>query len=389
MTKQTEGISAFTGRTISCTCGHTHAVPIKQIAVGTGAVRELEEMLKPFSNKSVFLMGDQNTMALGRDAVAAYLKEAGCRITEYTFSGEHLVTDEKCIGSVLTHMAQGTALIAAVGSGTMNDVARVVAARCGIPYIIIATAPSMDGYASSTSAVVMDGGKKSLPLKPPYAIVCDLNLIKTAPDRMLAAGAGDILGKYIAVRDWQLASRETEEYYCPYIADLVLATADRCAGDLPVLFSRNEKVLERIMSSLVMAGITISMYGTSRPAAGMEHQMAHAWEVDAILSGVHASLHGNYVGLAALAACRLYELAASEFDLPGAERMPPYETMKGYMRQLRGYSELASLSISREAFRKGILYAAQPHIRYTLASYLRQQGKIEAYADRLTGEFFA
>jgi glycerol-1-phosphate dehydrogenase [NAD(P)+] len=137
-----------------------------------------------------------------------------------------------------------------------------------------------------------------------------------------------------------------------------------------------------------MAGIAISMYGTSRPAAGMEHQIAHAWEVAAILDGTNTYLHGNYVGLGALAACRLYELASQEFDLPGAERMPSFKTMESYIRQLKGYSSLATLCISKEVFHGGILHAAQPEIRYTLASVLRQKGKIAAYADRLTEEFF-
>jgi glycerol-1-phosphate dehydrogenase [NAD(P)+] len=246
----------------------------------------------------------------------------------------------------------------------------------------------MDGYASSTSAVVMDGGKKSLLLATPYAIIGDTDLVKTAPDSMLAAGAGDILGKYIAIRDWQLANRETGEYYCPDIASLVLATADRCAGDLPKLFDRDETILGELMNSLVMAGIAISMYGTSRPAAGMEHQIAHFWEVAAILDGDASHLHGNYVGLGALAACRLYELASQEFDLPGAERMPSFETMKHYIQQLKGYSTLDTLRIGKEVFLGGILHAAQPEIRYTLVSYLRQKGKIGAYADRLTKEFF-
>jgi hypothetical protein len=62
--------------------------------------------------------------------------------------------------------------------------------------------------------------------------------------------------------------------------------------------------------------------------------------------------------------------------------------MEGYLSYLKGYSSLKTLGISREVFHEGILHAAQPEIRYTLASYLGQRGKIEAYAGRLTEEFF-
>lgn len=384
--------SALAGRAISCSCGHTHAIPIRSIATGKGALAGLREMLADFRGKKVYLTGDETTLALGREAVCAQLAQAGCPVAEYMFeqpAGKHLVTDERLIGALLIHMPADTGLIVAVGSGTMNDVARAVSARCRIPYIIVATAPSMDGYASSVSAVVMDGGKKSVVLTTPVGVVGDVDLVKTAPDHMLASGAGDILGKYVAIRDWRLAQRETGEYFCPEIARLVLDTADRCAQSLPGLFDREDRAMHEMMDSLVMAGFAISMYGTSRPAAGLEHQIAHYWEVDAILKGTNTSLHGNYVGLGALAATRMYELAEQEFDLPGGEAMPSFRQMQEYMRLLKGYSGLEALGIGKDVFRKGILHAAGPEIRYTLASYLREKGKIEEYAGRLTEEFFA
>lgn len=386
-----KNISFMAGLSMQCACGHTHRVPIQSIATGKHALKSLADMLSAFRGKKVYLVGDENTMALGRDAVFACLKEAGCDVTEHVFpceTGKHLVTDERLIGGMLLRMAPQTELVVALGSGTMNDTARVVSTRCNIPYIIVATAPSMDGYASSTSAVVMDGGKKSVMLTVPYGIAGDTDLIKTAPDHMLAAGAGDILGKYVALRDWKLAERETGEYYCPYIAKLVLSTADRMASSLPGLFGREDEMLHGMMDSLIMAGITICMYGTSRPAAGAEHQIAHSWEVAAIQAGTNTYLHGNYVGLGALVACRLYELAGKEFDLPGGENAVSSAQMEGYLSHLKGYSSMKTLGISREVFHEGILHAAQPEIRYTLASYLGQKGRIGAYADQLTEEFF-
>jgi glycerol-1-phosphate dehydrogenase [NAD(P)+] len=386
-----QAISEMANRSIDCVCGHTHHVPIQSIITGGNALKGFGSMLSAFQGKKVYLVGDENTMALGRDAVRAFLDKAKCEVSEYVFpceTGKHLVTNERLIGGMLLRMAPQTELLIAIGSGTMNDTARVVSTRCNIPYIIVATAPSMDGYASSTSAVVMDGGKKSVMLTVPYGIVGDTDLIKTAPDHMLAAGAGDILGKYVAIRDWKLAQRETGEYYCPYIADLVLSTADGMASCLPRLFDRGEDMLHDMMDSLVMAGIAICMYGTSRPAAGAEHQIAHSWEVADIQAGTNTYLHGNYVGLGALVACRLYELAGQEFDLPGSDCAISSAQMEGYLSYLKGYSSLKTLGISREVFHEGILHAAQPEIRYTLASYLGQRGKIEAYAGRLTEEFF-
>lgn len=384
-------LSSLAGQTIVCSCGHTHRIPIGSIHTGKDALGHLGNVLFPFTGQSVYLVGDENTMVLGRDKVRAHLDAAGCHVTEHTFlspPGSHLVTDERLIGSMLVHMPKDTDLIIAIGSGTMNDTARVISARCNIPYIIVATAPSMDGYASVTSAVVMDGGKKSVPLTVPYGIIGDTDLIKTAPDHMLAAGAGDMLGKYTALRDWELAARDTGEYFCPVIAEMVRSAADRCAGHLPWLFDRDEETLWMMTDALILSGLAICMYGTSRPAAGLEHQIAHFWEVDAIRSHAGAHLHGNYVGLGALAACRLYEMAEEEWDLPGKEGFPSYGQMTEYIRILKGFCSPEVLGITPQTFREGILHAARPEMRYTLASFLAQMGRIDAYARRLTEEFF-
>ena len=54
-------------------------------------------------------------------------------------------------------------MLLAVGSGTLNDVTKYVSARTGIPYVIAATAPSMDGYASTVAPTILDGFKPPCP----------------------------------------------------------------------------------------------------------------------------------------------------------------------------------------------------------------------------------
>lgn len=389
--KQTFDVSTMSNMKMDCKCGHSHIVPIKKIITGSGALNGLEGILEDFRGARVYLVGDENTMPLAKEKVGALLNAAGCKVDEYIFkspNGKHLVVNEQLIGNMLIHMRPNTKLIIAIGSGTMNDLSRVISVSCGIPYIIIGTAPSMDGYASSTSAVVMDGGKKSVPLGAPYAIIGDVDLMRTAPDIMLAAGASDILGKYVAIRDWKLAERENKEYFCPYIADLVIEAANLCAEGLEQIFSRDPQVLKTVIDTLIMSGAAISMYGTSRPAAGSEHQIAHYWEVAAIHAGETNNLHGNYVGLGTLVACRLYELAGQKLNLPSGDFMPLSKQIDKYLRILKGYSSIETLCISREVFREGLFHAARPEIRYTLPTYLQQLGKLEFYIDCLIEEFY-
>jgi phosphoribosylformimino-5-aminoimidazole carboxamide ribonucleotide (ProFAR) isomerase len=52
--------------------------------------------------------------------------------------------------------------LVAVGSGTINDLCKYAAAQDGKPYVVFATAPSMNGYTSMNAAITVDGHKRSL-----------------------------------------------------------------------------------------------------------------------------------------------------------------------------------------------------------------------------------
>lgn len=82
-----------------------------------------------------------------------------------------MIPDEKAVGKMFMELEAGTGMIVAVGSGTLNDMAKYMSSRTKIPYTIVCTAPSMDGYASS-GAPLMNGGRKiSYTATLAYAIV--------------------------------------------------------------------------------------------------------------------------------------------------------------------------------------------------------------------------
>src|SRR5512137_448383 len=80
--------------------------------------------------------------------------------------------------------------IVAVGSGTINDLCKSAAAAAGKPYVVFATAPSMNGYTSTNAAITVDGHKHSLPAAAPVGVFLDLEVLAAAPARMIRAGLG-------------------------------------------------------------------------------------------------------------------------------------------------------------------------------------------------------
>ena len=55
----------------------------------------------------------------------------------------------------------------AVGSGTITDIVRFAAHVMRLPFVVMPTAPSMDGYASSGAPLVVEGVKRTYMVKPP------------------------------------------------------------------------------------------------------------------------------------------------------------------------------------------------------------------------------
>ena len=119
-------------------------------------------------------------------------------------------------------------LVLAVGSGTVNDSCRVASYRLNLPYAIVGTAPSMDGYASAGSPFLFNGSKATVQATTPKYIIADLDVMKDAPWDMMLAGIGDMFGKYTGMLDWELARDYTGEYFCEKIGKDVIDATDKC-----------------------------------------------------------------------------------------------------------------------------------------------------------------
>ena len=88
-------------------------------------------------------------------------------------------------------------------------------------YFVIATAPSMDGYASGAAQLIVRHMKTTYEVRLPKAILADIKILCEAPMEMINAGFGVILGNYFCLADWKMAHSILGEYRCPYVESLV------------------------------------------------------------------------------------------------------------------------------------------------------------------------
>lgn len=291
----------------ACECGKTHVARIENIAVGEGALKKLPEILKTqkvndnavlSTQDKILIVADVNTWAVGGDRVSAMVRDLGYPVETFVFSHKSMHAEEKYALEMKAAVPADTKLIIAIGSGTLNDITRYVAFDLGIPYYIVATAPSMDGYASNVSPLIHNNLKITYPAVCAAAIIGDAQLLATAPDIMIAAGLGDVIGKYLAISDWKLSSIINGEYYCEPVGELVLHSVQKCVDSVPGLVKRDPQALTYLMESLVLIGIAMSYIEYSRPASASEHHIAHFLEMKSIFKGEYGQLHGTCVGMA-------------------------------------------------------------------------------------------
>ena len=61
-----------------------------------------------------------------------------------------------------------------------------------------------------------------------YGLVGDTDILKTAPQDLIQAGYGDVVGKITAIADWDLAVKANSDYRCDTCVTLVNRALDKC-----------------------------------------------------------------------------------------------------------------------------------------------------------------
>ena len=288
-------------------CGKVHEAGLSRVIIESGAIQKLPEIITSYGAKKVFLLADPNTYAAAGRAVEEILTREGLTFTVYLLNSQKAEPDEHAVGSVAMHFDKTCDLILGVGSGVVNDIGKIIANLTGLPYVIFGTAPSMDGYASATSSVIRDGLKYSLPSVCPDTVVGDLDILCAAPMRMILAGLGDMLAKYVSLVEWQMAVIINGEYYCSYVADLVREALEQCVANLEGLTRREPEAVKAVMNGMVLSGIAANYAGISRPVSGMEHYISHILDMRGVEFGTKTDLHGIQCGVGTLMALEMYE----------------------------------------------------------------------------------
>lgn len=335
-----------------CPCGKRHTADIDDVIIGNGVIAKLPEIIAKYGAKKPFILADVNTHQAAGEAVCNLLDASGIDYSSYVFPNTALEPDEQAVGSLMLHYDSRCDLIIGIGSGVINDIGKILSNITGHRYIIIATAPSMDGYASATSSMARDGLKISLNTRCADVILGDMDILKNAPLHMLKSGLGDMLAKYISIAEWRIAHIITGEYYCEEVAQLIRSALKKCVDNAEGLLKREDTAIRAVFEGLVIGGIAMTYAGVSRPASGVEHYFSHVWDMRGLEFGTPVDLHGIQCAQATLVAAKLYE--AVKGMTPSKEQAEAfvadfrYDSWRETLRSFLGRSAEAMIALEEK-----------------------------------------
>ncbi|RQD78736.1 MAG: iron-containing alcohol dehydrogenase, partial [Halanaerobium sp. MSAO_Bac5] len=372
-----------------CSCGRVHQVPIQEVLIEENAVAKVPKLLEKTTEfKKIYLVDDKNTKEAAGNELKKTLEEAGYEVVEITLKekegDDHLVPDPDAIFGVMAGV-EDDGYILACGSGSLNDLTAYAAHKMKKPYSIYATAPSMDGYASSIASITVDGVKKSYDITPPELIIGDLNVLAASPWKLIQSGLGDLLGKVTSLLGWKMQRILLDAYFCQEAYDLVEDVLDDLMDNYQSILERDIDGVDALTKGLIYSGIAMMMVGNSRPASAGEHQISHFFDMYSGIFKEPVPTHGIKVGVASVITSELYlrllEEDFSQLELKHDRQAREKAIKEIYLEKAPKILELLDERWEREKLSKERLLAKETEIKAAIKEYENSLKEVEVILD--------
>jgi glycerol-1-phosphate dehydrogenase [NAD(P)+] len=280
------------------------------VSIRAGALDDVVSWVKKIGSKiTVCIVFDDITRQIAGERVVDLLKKDNHKVLECRVpngAGGRPHADEPRL-KIVESALRDCELAIAVGSGTINDLTKLASYNQSIPYLSVATAPSMNGYTSAIAAIMLRGVKRTVACHQPMAVIADLDILSNCPIELIASGLGDLESKPTATADYRLGHMVRKEHYCPAPESVVLSAEAKVAESAEGLSAKDPEAIRVLVEALLLSGISMKLAGSSSPASGGEHLISHYWDMTAAADGRVEGLHGAQVGVATLVTASLYE----------------------------------------------------------------------------------
>ena len=269
--------------------GKEMAIP-SILKIGNGALGKIGGYLKAENLDQVVLFFGNGLIDMFGELVMNSLKEAEVNVLEYNELDTVDIDDIITLAFAIPNKAKA---VISIGGGKVIDAGKYAAFLRNLPFISVPTSSSSDGFSSASASLLVQGKRTSVPARLAYGIIVDTQVIRTAPEKFIYSGIGDMISKITALYDWIFE----EKAGCGEVNDFAVMIAKKAVNSFvrtPYESIKDELFLKELLDSLAMSGIANEIAGSSAPTSGSEHLISHA--LDKILEV--PQLHGIQVGIA-------------------------------------------------------------------------------------------
>jgi 3-dehydroquinate synthase len=265
------------------------------ISIAAGLLAKLGENCQRLSlGQRCAIITDRNVARHYGKAAEKNLAAAGFECVGITLpageTAKSLATVQHCYQHLAQHRLERKSFIVALGGGVVGDLAGFVAATYlrGIPLVQVPTTllAQVDSSVGGKVGVNLKAGKNLVgAFYQPRLVLCDLNTLRTLPEREYRAGLGEVI-KYGIIYD--------------------AALFRRLERDLPKLLKREPRVLAEVVARC--CEIKAEVVGADEQEAALRailnfgHTIGHALEA---ISGYGRWLHGEAIAIGQVAAAKL------------------------------------------------------------------------------------
>jgi len=341
---------------------NTHSINIPLfLRVYDNALSDLGSILSNAGYQKVIVYFGNDLIDLFGSTVLTSLHDSGVEVLAYK---ELDTIDMQDIIEIAFSLSSKTQAVLGIGGGKVIDAAKYISYLKKLPFISIPTSTSSDGFASSSASLLLNGKRNSVPAKMAAGIVVDTQVIRTAPERFIYSGIGDMISKITSLYDWLYE----EQCGNTQIDDFAMMIAKKAVNSFvrtPYESIKDQLFLKELVDSLAMSGIANEIAGSSAPVSGSEHLISHA--LDKILDA--PQLHGVQVGIATYLMSKVQDHR--------------YERVDTVLEQTGFYDYVKTLQMRKADFLQAIDMA--PDIKPNRHTYLHEE-KYRTLAKQLVQE---
>lgn len=297
-----------------------HATDTKACVIGENVLGQVPGLFRqhfPGATRAI-VVADPRTWAAAGEKVSTLLKEAGLSVSQYMFEPDgktfhadyHYAAElREALKAEIAKAPTERMVPVAVGSGVVNDLTKLASGEIGdLPYLVCATAASVDGYSSFGAAIRSpEGAKQTYACPAPRVIVADLNVMRTAPAWMAASGFADLLAKVPAGADWILAYELGATPWHDRAWHTVQDGLPEALSNPEGVAAMETEPLTKFVEGLMLGGFAMQDMQSSRPASGAEHMFSHILEMHNHTFKGEIVPHGIQVGVYTHFMAKFYE----------------------------------------------------------------------------------